>query len=105
VRLETTQSSRAIDRYLEAADDDAEYERRRKLVYDAIVAIVGGVWYQLYEHWDELSWPGCVVMSLSGPTLMVWRVVLEEPGVLRIVFVGDVGPEPPPGVRHARPAG
>lgn len=65
------------------------------MVYDAIDAIIGGTWYQLYEHWDEVTWPGSVVMALQGPTLMVWRVVLEEPGVLRIVFVGDIGPEPP----------
>lgn len=95
MRLDEDQSGPAVDRYLSDAADDADWDRRCALVYDAIGAIIDGTWYQLYEHWDEVTWPGCVVMTLAGATVMVWRVVLEEPGVLRIVFVGDVGPEPP----------
>ncbi len=89
MKLDNEQSKAAVDRFLyEGVADFDEFEHRRKLLYDAVSTILNGTWIQLYEHWEEVTVPGAVAMVLDGEHVMVWRVVLERPGLVQIMYVG-----------------
>ncbi len=88
MKLDQEQSAQAIDRFLYSAEDFDEFEHRRQLLYDAVGAILNGTWLQLYEHWDEVTIPHAVGMALSSEHVMTWRVVLERPGLVQIMYVG-----------------
>lgn len=89
MQLDEGQSEAAINRYLyEAGVDVTEFERRRKLVLDAVAHICDMTWLQLYQHWDEVTIPGAVAMALTPEEIMTWRVVLERPGLVQIMYVG-----------------
>ncbi len=89
MKLDEALSDAAIDRYLRAGDPDlVEFARRTDLVYTALEAILNMTWLQIYEHWDEMTIPGAVAMALTGDEIIVWRVNIERPGLIQVMYVG-----------------
>lgn len=85
MRLETGHSDKVIDRFLEDAVDEGDWQRRCDLVMAAVAAIIDGTWRQLYKHRDELVIPGAVVMKIATDCWLVWRVNLEAPGIVQLL--------------------
>lgn len=89
MELDEGLSDAVIDRYLHASDPDlVEFDRRVSIVHAAIASILDMTWLQLYEHWDEVTIPTAVAMALNADEIMVWRVNIERPGLLQILYVG-----------------
>ena len=89
MQLDEGLSDPVIDRYLHDDDPDlTEFSRRVDLVHGAISAILNMTWLQLYDHWDEVTIPTAVAMALTPEEIMVWRVNLERPGLLQVLYVG-----------------
>lgn len=74
-----------IDDWLARTDSD-----HHSVVYDALFAIMEGTWYQLYEHWNDLTHPCAVAMRLNDEEVLIWRTYIDIPGVFRVLYVGRV---------------
>ncbi len=60
------------------------------LVIDALMRIVDGTWVEHYDHLDDLTRRGTVVMWIRPDLVVVWRIITEYPNYFRLVFIGSL---------------
>lgn len=53
------------------------------------MAIQDGSWTDIYDHLDEVTRRGAVIMFVREDLVITWRTITEYPDWYRVLYIGD----------------